>query len=104
MASTGKQSWFARHCKPAPAWRFDPACPCDACFRKQTYQSAPFAPACPCGICFRKQTCQSAQSQPSDWPYSHPTVNNNGLSPPSSETTSLSGTDDAASASSRRLM
>jgi hypothetical protein len=111
MTSTGKQSWFARHCKPAPAWRFAPACPCDACFRKQTYQPPkaqasdwPYVHPTVNNNGFEERKSPKSAAEPADWPYIHGSENNNGFSQPSSETSSLSGADDAASTSSKRLL
>ncbi|KAM3479606.1 hypothetical protein MY5147_001661 [Beauveria neobassiana] len=65
-AGSSIKSWFARHCTPAPAWRGQQTCWCQDCFNKQM------------GL--------PKKSQGSDWPYNHPTRNNNGFS---SETASL---------------
>ncbi|KAJ3481066.1 hypothetical protein NLG97_g7916 [Lecanicillium saksenae] len=76
-SSTGSsiKSWFARHCSPAPAWR-----------DQQT---------CWCKDCFNKQMGNPKKPQASDWPYNHPTRNNNGFS---SETASLNVESEAEAA------
>ncbi|OAA37513.1 hypothetical protein BBO_07543 [Beauveria brongniartii RCEF 3172] len=82
-SSTGSsiKSWFARHCTPAPAWRGQQTCWCQDCFNKQM------------GL--------PKKSQGSDWPYNHPTRNNNGFS---SETASLNVESEAECSSERRLL
>ena len=81
-ASSGKlSSWFARHCKPAPAWR-----------DQQT---------CWCNDCFHKQMGMPKKTQSTDWPYNHPSRNNNGFS---SETASLNIEAEAESISEKRLL
>lgn len=106
MSSSGKQSWFSRHCKPAPAWKFTPVCFCDACFRKQ--QGAPKeAPVSDWPYAHPRvnnngfyEPKATRAPQAADWPYIHPSDNNNGLSQPSSAAASIKEAalaDDASS-------
>lgn len=74
------KSWFARHCTPAPAWRDEQTCWCNNCFHRQMHMPK--------------------KAAPSDWPYNHPTRNNNGFS---SETGSLNIESEAESVSEKRL-
>lgn len=104
MSSSGKQSWFARHCKPAPAWRFTPACQCDACFRKQMGQPKkaqssdwPYAHPTTNNNGLSEPNTFNTSNAASDWPYVHPSVNNNGFSQPSSRAPSVKGADDSSS-------